>query len=361
LQLHIGGNLKRLRRERDLTQEELAAFLGVSFQAISKWERGEGYPDMETLPVIANYFGVTLDALVGMDALRDTAEAEALLEQSYRNSSDGKRAENIELLREGVRRFPGNWEIWSELAVNLHAAKAEDEIKKRNLSEAIEIFERLLDRCTDSGVRNRATANLCYAYDEADRRADAARLAGTLPGIWYCSIIKADFLDGEDKRHAIKNMVLHVTDVLDMQFYRLYNHGELTPDEKIELCRKSLTLLNTMFGEGELLHLAVNAAVPLRWLAEAYLEKGELETALEALEKIPPLAYEYDHQPEQFEYSSLLLRGLTFHREYYGKDYTESLSAAWVRYFDATERYDPVREHPRFIAFLERLRENDRA
>jgi transcriptional regulator with XRE-family HTH domain len=360
MQLQIGGNLKRLRRERDLTQEELAAFLGVSFQAISKWERGEGYPDMETLPVIANYFGVTLDALVGMDALRDTAEAEAMLEQSYRNSSDGRRAENIELLREGARRFPGNWEIWSELAVNLWVAKADAEIKKRNLSEAIDIFERLLDRCTDSGVRNRATASLCYAYDEAGRRADAAKLAGTLPGIWYCSIIKADFLDGDEKQRAIANWFLHVTDVLDMQFYRLHEHGGLTPDERIELCEKSLTILNTVFGEGELLHLAVNAAERTRWLAEAYLEKGEIEPALEALEKIPPLAYEYDHQPEKYEYTSILLRGLTFHREYYGKDYTESLSAAWVRYFNAAEIFDPIREHPRFITFVAKLRENDR-
>lgn len=67
MELTIGKKLKNLRRERELTQEELAAHLGISFQAVSKWERGEGYPDITMLPVLAKYFGVTTDALLGMD------------------------------------------------------------------------------------------------------------------------------------------------------------------------------------------------------------------------------------------------------------------------------------------------------
>ena len=55
--LLIGENIKRLRRERNLTQEEMAAHLGISFQSISKWERGDGYPDIAMLPPLANYFG----------------------------------------------------------------------------------------------------------------------------------------------------------------------------------------------------------------------------------------------------------------------------------------------------------------
>lgn len=358
MQLQLGVNLKRLRRARDLTQEELARILGVSFQAISRWERGDGYPDMETLPVIANCFEVTLDELVGMDALRDASEAEVILEQADRNSADGKRIENIDLLRDGVKRFPNNWWIWCGLAENLMTAKLDDEINKRNRAEAIEIFERILDHCTDSWVRNRATASLCYAYDNDGQREKAAEIAGTLPGIWQSSAIKADFLDGEEKRRTISNLFLHLTAVLDWQFYRLYNTGELTPDEKIELCEKSLTIFKTVFEEGEFLHLAVNMAERYLWLAEAYLKKGETEPALDALEKIPYYAYEYDHQPEQFEYTSLLLRGLTFHREYYGKDYTDSLSASWVQCFVSDTRYDAIRDHPRFIAFIEKMKQN---
>ena len=67
MKINIASNLKRLRKQKGITQEALAEFIGVSFQAVSKWERNEGYPDITILPVIANYFNVTLDELVGMN------------------------------------------------------------------------------------------------------------------------------------------------------------------------------------------------------------------------------------------------------------------------------------------------------
>ena len=69
MELIIGKKLKNLRRSKDLTQEEVASHLGISFQAISKWERGEGYPDITMLPILANYFHVTVDELIGMDEI----------------------------------------------------------------------------------------------------------------------------------------------------------------------------------------------------------------------------------------------------------------------------------------------------
>lgn len=69
MKLLIGENIKRLRRERDLTQEEVANHLGISFQSISKWERGDGYPDITLLPSLANYFDISVDELIGMDEI----------------------------------------------------------------------------------------------------------------------------------------------------------------------------------------------------------------------------------------------------------------------------------------------------
>ena len=69
MKLRIGENIRRLRRERNLTQEEMAAHLGISFQSVSKWERCDGYPDITMLPALANYFGVSVDSLIGMDEI----------------------------------------------------------------------------------------------------------------------------------------------------------------------------------------------------------------------------------------------------------------------------------------------------
>ena len=59
MNIYFSEIFKQLRQERDLTQEALADYLGVSFQAVSKWERGESYPDIEILPEIAGYFSVS--------------------------------------------------------------------------------------------------------------------------------------------------------------------------------------------------------------------------------------------------------------------------------------------------------------
>ena len=58
----IGETIKKLRKAKGMTQEELAEVIHVSYQAVSKWENG-GSPDLEMLPVLANTFGVTIDEL----------------------------------------------------------------------------------------------------------------------------------------------------------------------------------------------------------------------------------------------------------------------------------------------------------
>ena len=65
MQLHLGTKIRELRRRDELTQEALAVALGVTSQAVSRWEAGGSYPDMELLPSIANYFGVSIDELFG--------------------------------------------------------------------------------------------------------------------------------------------------------------------------------------------------------------------------------------------------------------------------------------------------------
>ena len=68
MNLRIAENIKRLRQESQLTQAQLADRLGVSYQAVSRWENETTYPDIELLPAIASLFGVTVDYLLGSTA-----------------------------------------------------------------------------------------------------------------------------------------------------------------------------------------------------------------------------------------------------------------------------------------------------
>ena len=70
----MGQIIRRLRKERNLTQEELAEQLGVTFQAVSKWENDSGMPDISQVVPIANVFGVSTDVLFGTVGLNDNEE-----------------------------------------------------------------------------------------------------------------------------------------------------------------------------------------------------------------------------------------------------------------------------------------------
>ena len=68
--LYLSENLKKYRALKNLTQEEVAEYLGITSQSVSKWERGESYPDITFLPALANIFETSIDLLVGMDTIR---------------------------------------------------------------------------------------------------------------------------------------------------------------------------------------------------------------------------------------------------------------------------------------------------
>ena len=74
--MEFGEKLQKLRKDRGLTQEELAEALYVSRTAVSKWESGRGYPGIDSLKEISRFFGVTIDGLLGADEILSAAEQE---------------------------------------------------------------------------------------------------------------------------------------------------------------------------------------------------------------------------------------------------------------------------------------------
>ena len=82
----IGKNIARLRKEKNITQEELGKVVGLSGQAVSKWESG-GSPDIEMLAAIADYFGVSIDSLFGRK-INDYTDLESAIADSLKEISD---------------------------------------------------------------------------------------------------------------------------------------------------------------------------------------------------------------------------------------------------------------------------------
>ena len=98
----LGNNIMILRKENGMTQEQLATALGISFQAVSKWETGNSCPDISTLPLLADLFSVSVDQLIGRVPLMAVPE-----EQQQPTQEPEPSAESYE---EPGNRFSLPWE-----------------------------------------------------------------------------------------------------------------------------------------------------------------------------------------------------------------------------------------------------------
>lgn len=122
--MEIGNQIKALRLNRGMTQEALAEKLGVSAQAVSKWERNAAVPDVQLLPELSAYFGVTIDALF---ALTDEKRLERIQNMVWdqREISPAVREREEEFLLELARREPQNGRPHELLAdLENHAARS---------------------------------------------------------------------------------------------------------------------------------------------------------------------------------------------------------------------------------------------
>lgn len=180
MKLTIGGKIRSLRRQRDLTQEEMAAHLGISFQAISKWERGDGYPDITMLPILANYFSVSIDELMGLSESAKLQKLQELNRIWEENDSTGLHRKNVDLMKEGLRIFPNHGLLLAQLSVSLEKLDGTEEEKADNLRKSIAVQEQILRYGEDSEIRGAALYNICFSYWKLGERSKAAECARRL-------------------------------------------------------------------------------------------------------------------------------------------------------------------------------------
>lgn len=105
--IKLGEKIKNLRKQRNISQEVLANYLGVSFQAISKWETGTTMPDVMLIPAIASFFGVSTDELFDYNVYELEKNIEAIVDEQHKyRDFDKEKCEQI--IREGLKKYPGN-------------------------------------------------------------------------------------------------------------------------------------------------------------------------------------------------------------------------------------------------------------
>lgn len=171
--MYLPANLKKYRILKELTQEDVAEFLGITPQSVSKWERGESYPDITFLPALANIFETSVDLLLGMDTIRAEETRYNIHKKAVEYQRDGNLDMAEKTYRDALLIYPNKPGMILGLASTL-ALKGDTE-------EAIELMERGLPISINEKQKSTMRATLCFLYLKAGREDKACKLASQLP------------------------------------------------------------------------------------------------------------------------------------------------------------------------------------
>lgn len=355
--LYIGENLKKQRKLKELTQEQLADILGVSFQAISKWERGEGYPDIEMLPTIAEYFGITTDELMGMKEIRDSSEVDKILDTVQENSIAGKIEDNLKILEEAVKRFPNNFRLLAEYASNLTFVNwdREGEPYRRNNLKAIAIAERILAECTDPVIREWMQGELCRFYEGSGQHDKAIESADKLSSLFNSrEMTKMHLLKGEELIKFAQEVFTSLVSAMYSALFYLSdldgkNAPQMTHEQRIEIQQKVIALYNIVFEKGDYNFYSHDVCHAYSSIAAKAALLGNRELAFDSLEKAAEFAAADDDLPDKKPYTSLLVNRLEYNKGNSIKNFSFTYREELLKNL-AWDGYDCIRDDPRFKA-----------
>ncbi len=209
MKIRLGSKIKMLRKEKSISQEVLANHLGVSFQAVSKWENETAMPDVALIPVIAAFFGVSTDELFDYNLFEIERNIEKITDEYGKYfRSDPEKAEKI--LRDGLQQYPGNDTLLNCL-INILPIPEKSE-------EVIELCRQLVRNTRLDDVRYDAYRIMAEAYCSLGDHAMARAAVEKIPEIYFSKLsVEAMLLnDKESYEAAVKQKWLSFEDLIRM-------------------------------------------------------------------------------------------------------------------------------------------------
>ena len=190
MNLRLGEKIRSLRKRKNISQEVLANYLGVSFQAVSKWEKGETLPDVTLIPAIACFFEVSTDELFDFNRMETERKVQqACWDIAEYRYTEPERAERD--LRELLKQYPGNEIILNNLIYSLQANKRHPEV--------IDTCKALIESAKDDGTRYDAARILAETYKEIGEYQLCKQAIDLIPEYFFTHREeKALLLEGED-------------------------------------------------------------------------------------------------------------------------------------------------------------------
>lgn len=354
--IKIGEKIRELRKKSNVNQERFAEYLGVTAQAVSKWEVEGCYPDIELLPSIANFFNVSIDELMCFDVMKSKEKIDMIIKQAgperSRNWYDGS---IIEMLRNAVQEFPNNYDLLYCLAKTLCLTKKPEKEKQNNLRESISICKRILSDCTDDNLRFRTLQVLARGYKETGDKEKAAETANRLPLARDSrDMVLPEILDGEAKSNQIAQSIWMLSDMFEYLIEYLSNTKYMDNSEaRIELFKKLVSIEEILHENNDYIYETLRLRAVYYWLSEDYMKLKDYDKALDCIEQFAEYSIKYDSLPEVSTYTSIIFQGQTCPKN---KDLDVEFTASGSKeYLVSREIFAPIREHERFKAVIAEL------
>lgn len=343
--MQIGNTIRTRRRQKDMTQEQLAEKLCVSISAVSQWECGKSIPDLTMIPAMCSVLDITADELLGVDRAKKQEQIRAIVEEAQQVRRKGFRLDAKEILYAGLKRFPGEHQIMFAL---MHLCVEGDEDERE---ETRRLAEKLLEESDSTNITSNAAHILIPIYRDAGEIQKASALVSRMGSLHASKeVLRTGLFKGQMAVEANQSLLECLTEQLAIHLRRNYvlENGEMNynPDEMARIHEKIITILETLYEDGDMgfTHCRVKGSAVC--LANYYADKNDAENALRYLKKAAEHAVRMiGYEKNGVTHTSLVFRG----RRTEGLVIDERWnSAAEVLKEIAQDRYDFIRDTDEF-------------
>lgn len=290
MKIKLDKQLRKLRKDRGNTQEELAAHLGLTTQAVSKWERGEGYPDIALLPAIASFYNVSVDDLLGVGEIEKEKKLEEYMKKGHQLAHEGRNEERVALWRAAQKEFPNNLQVLYRL---MYALQVEN--REKYAEEVITYGKRILDESTDNQLRGGAIQSLCYTYhkigdDETAKK--YAQMAGTY-AVSQNSMMP-HLLQGDEAVAYCQRNIMELFDMVIGKVSLIMQKGDYSNEQKIKMSQFAVDCMKLLFSDGNFGFYHCRLQLFYQNMAARYMKLGDYENMIACLEHSAEHAVRYD-------------------------------------------------------------------
>lgn len=350
MDIMINEQLKKLRKEKGNTQEELAAHLDITMQAVSKWERNEGYPDITLLPAIASYYNVSVDDLLGVGELEKEKKIGAYCAKDGELFRAGKCSERVNLWRKAQKEFPNDLTVINEL---MYALDAED--SKKYADEIIACGKRILDESTDTSLRSGAIQCLSFAYYFGKGDAESAIKYAKMAGIYAVTAneMMPRFLEGDEAVAFCQGNIQSLVEMIGHNTLIMLWKGNYSPRERIKALEYVINCYTLLYYDGNCGFYHMRLSEYYREMMNCYLALGEEEQMFICLEKAIEHAIRYDTLKDGM-FTAFMVNKLESLTSNAVKNYTGNVSGILLKALQK-KQFAHLQEDPRMIRMIEKL------